>query len=41
MRIELGYSETCVSKDYPSPESLKTGVVCKEIWMSKELAGGE
>lgn len=34
---KLGYSETGISKDYPSPDKLKPGVVCKEIWMSKEL----
>lgn len=34
---KLGYSETGISKDYPSPDKLKPSVVCKEIWMSKEL----
>ena len=34
---KLGYKETGISKDYPSPEKLRPGVVCKEIWMQKEL----
>ena len=38
---KLGYRETRTSKDYPSPEKLKPGVVCKEVWMQKELGASD